>query len=232
MIVSIHQPNYLPWLGYFDKIARSDVFVLLDDVQLVRGKSFTIRNRVKTSNGVTWLTVPVVNKSEQKTIKDNLIVQDGKWQKTHWKTIELSYRKSAYFNRYETMFGQVYQSPWENLSKMNTALIKIVKEQMGISTKLVLSSEIGISETGAEKILSILKALKADKYITGEGEGSKRYIREEDFKANGIELVFQRFQHPTYHQLWGDFIPGLSIIDLLFNEGEKSLPILMGEGTP
>lgn len=228
MIVGIHQPNYLPWLGFFHKMAQCDVFVLFDDVQLVRGKSFMVRNRVKTASGVQWLTVPIQGKGELRLIKDALIVQDGKWQKKHWKTIQLSYKKAPYFDRYEAKLSQIYHASWEKLSEINIALIKLIKELMGISTTLVLSSEMNVEASGTEKILSIIKKLQGDKYITGEGEGSMRYINEEDFKNSNIELIYQRFNHPIYHQLWGDFVPSLSIIDLLFNEGDKSLQILMG----
>ena len=228
MIVSIHQPNYLPWLGFFHKMTESDVFVLFDDVQLVRGKSFVVRNRVKTANGVQWLTVPVKEKGELRLIKEALIVQDGKWQKKHWKTIQLSYKKAPYFDRYEAEFSQIYDTSWEKLSELNVTLIKLIKNLMGINTTLVLSSEMNIEARGAEKILSIIKELKANKYITGEGKGSRRYIIEEDFKNNNIELIYQGFKHPVYHQLWGDFVPNLSIIDLLFNEGDRSLQILKG----
>jgi len=225
--VAIHQPNYLPWLGYFHKMARSDIFVLFDDVQLVRGKSFTTRNRVKTANGIHWLTVPVTEKGELKLIKDTLIVQDGQWHRKHWKTMQLSYKKAPYFDRYEAEFSQLYTDcQWENLCELNVALLKLVKDLLGINTTLILSSEMNIVERGDEKILLILKELKADKYITGEGEGSKRYVGEEAFRENNIELIYQQFKHPVYHQLWRDFIPNLSIIDLLFNEGEKSLQIL------
>lgn len=228
MIVSIHQPNYLPWLGFFHKMAESDVFVLFDDVQLVRGKSFVVRNRVKTANGVQWLTLPIEGKGELRLIKEALIVQDGKWQKKHWKTIQLSYKKAPYFDGYEAKFSQIYNASWENLSELNVTLIKLIKTLLGINTTLVLSSEMNIEARGAEKILSIIKELEADKYITGEGKGSRRYIIEEDFKNNNIELIYQGFKHPVYHQLWGDFVPNLSIIDLLFNEGDRSLQILKG----
>ncbi len=228
MIVAIHQPNYLPWLGYFNKMARSDVFVLFDDVQLVRGKSFATRNRVKTANDVQWLTVPVKEKGELVLIKDALIAQDGKWQKKHWRAIQLAYKKAPYFDRYEAKFSQIYDASWEKLNELNVTLIKLIKDLIGIKTTFILSSEMNIEAKGAEKIISIVRELKADKYITGEGEGSKRYVAEEEFKKNNIELIYQHFEHPVYHQLWGDFVPDLSVIDLLFNEGEKSLEILTG----
>lgn len=229
MIISIHQPNYLPWLGYFNKMARSDIFVIFDDVQLVRGKSFVTRNKIKTANGVQWLTVPVKEKSELKLIKDTLIAQDGKWQKKHWKTIQLSYRKAPYFSKYEEKFSQIYEASWGKVSELNIGIIKLIKELLEIKTTLVLSSEMDIETKGAEKIMSIIKKTKADQYLTGEGSGSKRYIIEEEFYENNIELIYQQFEHPTYTQLWGDFIPMLSIVDLLFNEGEKSLEILKAE---
>lgn len=209
-------------------MARSDVFVLFDDVQLVRGKSFVTRNMIKTANDVQWLTVPVAEKGELKLIKDALIVQDGKWQKKHWRAIQLSYKRASYFSRYEASFSQIYEAPWDKICELNVSLIKLIGDIMGIKTKFILSSEMNIKAGGAEKIMSILKELKADRYITGEGEGSKRYISEEDFKKNDIELIYQRFEHPRYTQLWGSFVPNMSIIDLIFNEGEKSRDILLG----
>ena len=226
MIAAIHQPNYLPWLGYFNKMARSDVFVLLDDVQLVRGKSFVTRNKVKTPGGDQWLTVPVKGKSELVLIKDAVISQDGKWQQKHWRTIQLSYKKAPFFDRYEEKLGEIYQHPWQNLAELNISLIKVINNLLGINTGLIRSSEMNIENTGAEKILSILRRLGADQYISGEGKGSERYIAEDDFRENSIELIYQQFEHPVYNQLWGDFISNLSVIDLLFNEGEKSLGIL------
>jgi hypothetical protein len=231
MIVGIHQPNYLPWLGFFNKMARSDVFVLFDDVQLVRGKSFMVRNRIKTANGVQWLTVPVQGKSDLVLIKDAVLLQTGKWQQKHWKSIQLSYRKAPFFARYEEKFSQIYQSQVERLCDLNIALIKLIREIMQIKTELVLSSELNIEAKGEEKILAIVKKFKGDRYITGEGAGSQRYVREEDFRESNIELIYQQFRHPIYNQLWGDFISDLSIIDLLFNEGERSLSILMEDSS-
>ncbi|MBI4333116.1 MAG: WbqC family protein [Chloroflexi bacterium] len=228
MIAAIHQPNYLPWLGFFNKMARSDIFVIFDDVQLPRGKSFETRNRVKTPNGVQWLTVPIAEKGELNLIKDAMIVQDGKWQIKHWKTIQLSYKRAPYFDRYAARFDEIYSIPWEKLCDLNVALIKLIKELLGIKATLVSSSDLKIEARGTDKIFLILRELKADRYLTGEGKGSKRYVFEEDFVKNNIGLIYQDFEHPVYRQLWGDFAPELSVIDLLFNEGDRSLDILTG----
>ena len=227
MIAAIHQPNYLPWLGFFNKMARSDVFVLFDDVQLVRGKSFVTRNRVKIPNNIQWLTVPVKDKGDLIQIKDDRINQDGKWQKSHWRTIQLAYARASYFKKYQSGFSQIYATPWESLQELNIALINLIKDLLGIGTRLVLSSEMSIRSEGSRKIMAILRELNADCYLSGEGKGSKRYIDEEEFRQNNIELIFQGFEHPAYGQLWGDFVPNLSVIDLLFNEGEKSRDIIM-----
>ncbi|MFC2070226.1 WbqC family protein [Chloroflexota bacterium] len=172
--------------------------------------------------------MPVQGKSDLILIKDALLVQPGKWQKNHWKTIQLSYKKAPYFNLYEGKFSQIYDASWESLNELNITIIKLIKDLLGINAKLVLSSEMNIEARGTEKIISILRKLKADRYITGEGEGSKRYMDEEQFQENDIELIYQRFEHPSYNQLWGAFESNLSIVDLLFNEGERSLPILLG----
>lgn len=229
--VAIHQPNYLPWLGYFHKMARCDIFVVFDDVQLARGKSFVVRTRVKAANGVQWLSVPVRDKGELRMIKDVSIAEDDRWQRKHWNTIQLSYRRAPHFAKYEERFRQVYETPWKNLCELNVNLIKLIKEVLGIGAQLVFSSEMNIEATGADKIISIAKYLKADQYITGEGKGSRRYVVEEDFTDNRVELIHQKFAHPIYKQLWGEFLPGLSTIDLLFNEGERSLELLM-KGAP
>jgi hypothetical protein len=227
MIAAIHQPNYLPWLGYFYKMALCDVFVLLDDVQLVRGRSFTTRNKVKTSNGAQWLTVPVTEKGELKLIKDVVIAQDGKWLKKHWKTIELSYKKAPYWNNYSIYFQDVYEGRcWSALSELNITLITKIKAILGLKTKIVLSSELkGISGERSSRNLSICKHLGADTYLSGTG--ARNYNDEEEFRKAGVNLIYTDFKHPVYHQLWGDFTPSLSIIDLLFNEGEKSLETLL-----
>jgi hypothetical protein len=226
MIVAIHQPNFIPWVGYFNKINKSEVFVLFDDVQFPRAKTFGNRVEIKTNNGAVWLTVPVTNRGELNTFNEVEIDNNQNWASKSLKTLKLAYQKAAHFNDYWDEFSGIYTTKYNVLSELNIALMNFAVTKTGITTKLVRSSEIqeaaGLS--GEEKILAILKSLNATTYLSGKGAGSRRYINEDDFKAAGIELVWQSYEPKPYRQLWGgEFIPNLSIIDLLFNEGPESL---------
>lgn len=223
MIVAIHQPNYLPWLGFFHKMALSDVFVLLDDVQFPRNKGFCSRVRIKRADGPYLLSIPVKEKRALRKISEIEIANEVYWNWQHWKTIEFSYKKAPFFSQYAGIFKAVYLKRWEKLIDINVTFIKLIKDALNIKTKLIFSSEISDSGLkGNEKIFSILKALNADAYISGEGKGAARYIKPEEFSKNDIKLIYQDFKHPVYKQLFGDFIQGLSIIDLLLNCSGKN----------
>lgn len=232
MKVAIHQPNFLPWIGYFHKMANCDTFVLFDNVQLPTGKSYITRNLIKTNNGAKWLTVPVANKGEAILIKDAKIAVDNRWQRKHIQSIKFAYQKAPFFNDYIKDIENVYSKEWTGISDFNIAFIKLINEFLGIKTKILLSSEITSDELGGlEKIFDILEKLGADTYFSGSGSGSKRYILPEDFKKRRIDLVFQDFVHPIYPQLGKGFISNLSIIDLLFNCGPDSLKIMLNKDT-
>lgn len=214
--VAIHQPNYLPWIGYFHKIALVDEFVFLDDIQLPLGKSFCSRVKVLGTNGPTWLTVPV-EKGEDVLIKDARIV-DGRWKQKHMRTIELSYKKSPNFARCWSALAPLIEEAGDSLADLNIALIERVSGLLGLSVKFMRSSSLHLDGIGGdEKILELLKILGAATYVTGEGAGSKRYVNRETFDKTGITLELQGFVHPVYDQRTGNFEPFLSIIDFLFN---------------
>ena len=225
MTVSIHQPNYLPWVGYFNKIVRSDTFVIFDDVQFPVGKKgfFGNRNKIKTNNGELWLTVPVLDRSSRKNFNEIKINNNG-WSGKHISNIENFYKKSPYFNLYFNDLKNILSVNYDNFSLLSITLIKYFIDKLDISTNIVLSSDICKDSElqGLEKIFFILDNLKAQKYLSSDGPGSMRYINENDFKLKNIELIWQKFNHPTYNQLHGDFKSYLSIIDLLFNYGEGS----------
>ena len=228
MIVSIHQPNYIPWLGFFDKIKQSDVFVIFDDVQFPRGKKhFGHRNKIKTLSGDKWLTVPISNKSNLVSFNDTIINYDTEWNKEHIRLIELFYSKTPYFDKYFPNLLDIISIEHKSLTELSVSLIKYFLKELNIKTQLKYSSEISDSDLyGSDKIFNILEKLNTTQYITGSGSGSMRYIDESGFNERDIKLKWQHYEHPHYNQLNGAFIPYMSIIDLLFNEGEKSRRII------
>jgi len=226
----MHQANYVPWLGYFYKIARSDVFVYLDTVQYPRGQSFAARNRIKTPNGPSFLTIPVSipKGSEGKVLYTDVSFAGDKWRDKHLKTIMLNYKKAPFFDDIFTMF-QKHVIAAKNLLELNISLIEAVCDLLQINTKRIRLSQI-LDNFGqkTDLIIDICKAVDADSYLSGTG-GGREYNDENKMKFAGIELVYSDFKHPVYNQLWGEFIPNLSILDLLFNHGTQSRAILFGE---
>ena len=222
MIVSIHQPNYVPWLGYFEKILSSDTFVFLDDVQYEKNY-FVNRNKIRTGTGSMWLTIPV-NAKHDSLMNDVKVDNSQRWSLKHKKSIEINYAKSNFLPDYDDFFTSLYEKQFELLIEINKEIILYLMKQLEINTKTVLSSELDVEGTGSERILNICKALDADCYITGQF--GKSYLNLEDFKNNGIEIKFQNFNHPVYRQCYEPFLPNMSAIDLLFNEGKKSGSIL------
>lgn len=226
MIVAIHQPNFLPWLGFFHKLLLSDVFVLFDNVQFSRGKSFTNRVSIKTANGINWLTVPVERKGLCLPIKDVKIANVESWKEKHLKTLWNNYKKASYFDEFFNEITKIYQVNHTNLASFNTDLIHLVAKVLDADTKIKKASDlIEDGGNGPELIDKIMTALGADKYLAGGGNGHKRY--QEEIGNKDFEVVFQPFKHPEYKQLWGEFQENLSIIDLIFNHGKNSKEIVL-----
>jgi hypothetical protein len=225
--VAIHQPNYLPYLGFFHKIYLSDVFVILDTVQFVKSGplAWMNRNKIRTKEGWTWLSVPVLTKGRfPVAIKQALIDNTGNWRKKHWYSISCNYNKAKYFKRYADFFEQLYSRQWDKLAELNQKIIDYLFQQLGIGVKIVKASELEAEGTGTELLINICKEIGANSYIYGRhGED---YMDAEDFRRQRIRLLPQDFRHPRYQQLHQPFIEGLSVIDLLFNEGENSAKII------
>ncbi len=223
-IVGILQPGYLPWIGFFEQLNRCDIFILYDDVQYEKG-SWRNRNRIKTPNGYQWLTVPVLLKGKDfPIIKDVKINSSVPWQKKHIKTIIQNYSKAQYFERYSEPLFEIIKKKWKYLIDLDIELIKFFKRQLEISIPIILSSDLGISGSNVQRLIEIVKQLQGKKIY--EGEAGKNYIHPPLFEKEGITVIFQNYEHPTYNQLYGKFLSHLSIIDLIFNCGPKSLQIL------
>jgi hypothetical protein len=229
MILSIHQPDYLPWLGFFDKICLCDVFVLLDNVQFSKNY-FTNRNKIRISQGWTWLTVPVLTKGKSDQRIDEVKINnigEKKWAEKQWKSIEQSYKKAPFFSEHADFFYQLYSKKWDSLTELNKAIIYYLICAFGIKTKICEVAEIEQAKgNGGELLFNICQILGANTYLSGAF--GKEYLDETLFANHGIKVVYQEFFHPEYKQVFEPFIPGMSAIDLIFNYGKDSLQILRG----
>ena len=221
-VISIRQPGYLPYIGFFKKIQSSDLFVFLDDVQFEKS-DWDNRNKIKTVEGDMWLTVPVLHKFGQK-LNEIKIANNENWKDKHRMAIEINYKKARFFEKYWYEIDNIFAKKWDKLIDLNFALIDYFSSKIGITTKTIKSSELNIKSTGSEKLLEICKKISSDTYLSGEL--GKNYLDEKIFKQSKINIIYEKFQHPTYNQLGNTFQPNMSIIDLLFNEGEKSKVIL------
>jgi len=223
-IVGILQIGYLPWLGFFDQLARSDLFVIYDDVQFDKG-GWRNRNRIKTPNGPQWLTVPVLLKGKAfPLVKDTLINNNQKWNIKHIKSIQQHYGKAPFFDDFAPELFDVLQKRWKWLMDLNMELLNLFVRFLSIDRPIVLSSQLQIGGDKEERLIKIIKRFNGNVFY--EGASGRNYIDVEKFKANGITVIFQDYNHPVYRQLYGPFLSHLSIIDLLFNEGPRSLEII------
>ena len=224
MRLVIHQPNFLPYVGFFHKLSLADTFVMMDNTQY--DKKFTNRNKIKIPDGWSWLTVPI-NK-EHKFLPNKLVEINNKenWKEMHWKKITRSYTNSKFFKKnYKSFFEEVYNKEWKFLFELNSELLRQIIDWLGLKIQIIKESELNINGNSTERLVNVCKELGAETYVSGVG--GKEYMNEKLFQKNNIKIEYQKFQCPTYTQIFGgDFIPNLSIIDLLFNNGSKSLPIL------
>tara|TARA_Y100000996_G_scaffold360198_1_gene302507 strand:+ start:445 stop:1152 length:708 start_codon:yes stop_codon:yes gene_type:complete len=217
--VGIHQPEYLPWLGFFKKIMNSELFVLLDDAQF-RKKGWQNRNRIRIKNGTTLLSIPVHVHSYPK-INEVTIDNQKNWSSRHQKSILFNYANAPFFDEIKDVVESIFNKNFEYLVELNTEIIKSIMNVLDIKTKVCFSSELNILKKGSDRVLDICKAVHAKNYITGTFWAESNLQIEEFQKAN-IDVEFQKFQHPTYNQIHGKFVPEMSIIDLLFNEGKSN----------
>ena len=227
-VVAIHQPEYLPWLGFFKKMMNVELFVFLDDVQF-RKKGWQNRNRIRINDGTTLLSIPVHTHSYPK-INEVTIDNEKNWSMRHKKSILYNYARAPYFGEIKDFIESIFEKKFQYLVDLNTEIIKFIMNELEIKSKIVFSSELEISKTGSDRVLDICKAVDADHYITGTFWAESN-LRVEEFKKSNIDVEFQKFQHPTYKQIHGEFIPEMSIIDLLFNEGRKEAKKILQNST-
>lgn len=218
--VAILQSNYIPWKGVFDMINQVDTFVFLEDVQFTK-RDWRSRNKIKTPNGDIWLTVPV-----KKTTRDTLIYEveinnDFNWQKKHYESFRHNYSKAPFFDKYKWIIDDLYKkNVWTNLSSFNIYTTKLISDFLGIKTNFVNSKDINTTGTKDDKLIEICKKVKGDVYLSGPA--AKDYIIEQKFIDNGIKLEYINYEYPRYKQQYKPFNHFVTILDLIFNVGDKA----------
>jgi hypothetical protein len=228
MRVGIHQPHYLPWLRYLQKIAASDVFILLDDVDYTKN-GWQNRNKIKSADGWMYLTVPV-NASLGVQIRD-VRIASGDWAAKHLRALEMNYSRAPYFEQYIGSFTDLYRTGWTHLRDLNQAMLDFYTDALGIRTKVVRSSDLDVHEVSTDRLITLCRAVGGTSYYTGE-YAVDAYLGTEAFVRAGIGLEFQKWHCPEYKQLYpkAGFIADLSIPDLLFNVGPSALDLLIAGG--
>ena len=225
MIVACHQPNYLPWSGFFYKALRADRFILLDGVQFPRRARWANRNRIKNEQGELWLTVPIWKKRRGlQKIRSVEVCYERSWARKHFQSLCQHYSHAPYFNEHIHFFEDLYSRRWKFLVDINVDVIRYLGETMGVANTFSRQSSIGIEGTGSALLVDLCRAVGGDTYLADVA--SKKYLDGAAFAAAGVSIAFYRYKPPVYPQLWGHFIENLSSIDLLFNCGPKSRQII------
>jgi hypothetical protein len=229
MIVAIHQPQYLPWVPFFDKMDACELFVFLDTVQFQR-RGVQNRNQILGPDGPLWLTVPV-NASRETLIQDVTIAANP-WQHAHRRSIETSYQKAPYYKEYAPGLLDLLGHPWERLVDLNIATTAFLAGALGITTRCVRASELSVTGAKQDLILDICAACGATEYLSGPG--ARAYQTPAEFAARNIRLSYQNYENRPYPQRFGggNFTPGLSALDLLFNLGPGARDLLLSGRGP
>ena len=218
--VAILQSNYIPWKGYFDLIAAVDEFILYDDMQYTK-RDWRNRNQIKTPDSVVWLSVPVKVKGKyEQTIRETEI--DGQqWRAQHLRSFEFNYRKAKHYDEIMALIAPLYAQEYSHISVLNRAFIEAICGYLGITTKISNSWDYPLSDGKSERLADLCVSAGGNEYISGPA--AKDYIEEDVFKARNLTLTwFEYAGYPEYPQLWGEFVHGVSILDLLFNCGKEA----------
>lgn len=226
--VVIHQPDFMPYLGFFDRLLQADIYVVFDNVQYVRGsRALTSRDKIKTQNGEKWISVGIQKPPFGSMISEVLLRQDMEWRKDHVNIIRENYRKSAYYDEIMPYIEELYLYQCKRMMDFNMKSIEMLMALFDISIEMVMASSLQAKGKSNELIIDILKKLDCYRYLSGVG--AKDYYVPELYEKAGIQVVWQDFRHPVYPQQYEGFIPYLSSIDMLFNCGiENSRKILRG----
>jgi len=231
-IVTLHQPNYLPWIGLFSKVKKSECFIISDDFTYTN-HSETNRNKIRTNTGWTYLTIPINRKFHMSRICNVLLPSDKRWLENHWENIQFHYTKTNFFSLYRDFFEELYHKDFQYLWELNVEIILYLLKCFEIDVEILKSSDLldvdNRSTNKTDAIIAILKAVDAHTYLSGPS--GRNYLDYERFPKNNLNLSFFCFQHPVYPQRYPGFLPNMSAIDLLFNMGPDASRIVAESGT-
>lgn len=218
--VCIHQPDFAPYLGFFDRLADSDVFVVLDDVQFLR-RGWHHRDKIKTATGTAWLTLHIQKGDYHQKIREAVLSPD----KNLWVTkllgqITENYRQANYYGEMFSKIESIIGGSHEQLLELNMEMIEFLLDELAIEVQIVMASEFSLNSSGTQRLIDLTKLVGGDTYLSGLG--AVDYLEPELFEKTGVGLEMQDFTHPTYPQQFGEFIPNLSAIDLVLNCGRSA----------
>lgn len=236
MIVAAHQPHYIPWLGYLDKLAKADLFVVMDDLQY-EPQNFQNRQRLKVAGGARWLTVPLERGTQSDRICDKRIDNSGSrrqhWQRRTWLTLEHSYRRAPFWNRYADELRAVYDQPWISLLELDLEMLDLARRWLHLDTHVIRASRLGLAGAKTDRIIDLCRKVDARCYLSGGG-GSTSYLDVERLGRAGVGVIWQHFDHPRYEQRYGEhgFVSHLGFLDLVLNCGPRSRDLLFDRAHP
>ncbi len=220
-VLVAHQPNYLPWLGMFSRVAQADVWVLADDVQYSKGGLIN-RNRIRTAQGWQWLSVPVRSRGRLgQRIGEVEIVAESSWARKHWETLRWNYRQARYFDHYADELAALYEQPWTHLLDLNRQCIAFLLRHLGLEVEVRLSSELALRPERTLRLVDMVRSCQCQVYLAGQG-ASCRYLEVDVFAAAGVQCRFSAFEQVDYAQCHPGFVAGMSALDLLLNYGPEA----------
>jgi hypothetical protein len=228
--VVIHQPDFAPYLGFFHRFLQADFYIALDHVQFVNGSSraWTHRDKIKTAQGAKWLTVSVKKAPRDTAINQIELSTDTDWRQDNLRLLEQNYHKASYYNELMPECERLYAWPFQMLRDFNMASIEMLMDMLDVRISWMWSSSLAPIGTKNELLVDLLQKVSATHYLSGGG--ARDYFQPEPFAKAGIEVMWQDFTHPVYAQQFGEFVPYLSALDVLFNHGTTASREILRSG--
>ena len=222
----VSQPMFLPWVGLFEQVRLADVFIHYDDVQLPQGRSFMSRVQLKTSQGVSWLTLPIDHNKSGKTLNE-VVLFKSEWRERHLRTIQHAYARAPYFRLMFELAESIYSQSTDYLAEFNITAIEQIARWLALSPRFIRSSSMGVEGASTARLVALCEAVSCDVYVTGHG--ALKYLNHQQFEDSGISVLYMDYKKMPYQQGYGEFTPYVSILDAIANCGEHARDLLCSD---